>query len=51
MKGLESESRSGQQVALSIGFVREAILRERIVFQERPHDCVLFSQLKSEFKK
>jgi len=39
-----------QRVALSAGFVREAVLRERIVLHERPHDCVLFSKLKSEFE-
>ncbi|OAI54238.1 hypothetical protein AYO47_00560 [Planctomyces sp. SCGC AG-212-M04] len=45
------ENVPSQQVALSIGFTREGILRERIVLHERPHDCVLFSQLKSEFEK
>ena len=44
------ENIPSQQVALSSGFVREAVLRERIVLHERPHDCVLFSILKAEFE-
>ena len=44
------ENIPSQRVALSLGFIREAVLRERIVLHERPHDCVLFSQLKAEFR-
>ena len=44
------ENIPSQRVALGLGFIREAVLRERIVLHERPHDCVLFSQLKAEFR-
>jgi ribosomal-protein-serine acetyltransferase len=37
-----------QRVALKAGFVREAILRERVVLQDRPHDCALFSLLQTD---
>jgi ribosomal-protein-serine acetyltransferase len=45
------ENVPSQRVALASGFVREAILRERIVLRERPHDCMLFSILKTEFER